>query len=68
LNRLHSLEYREDVVEGFENTPKAFIGPFSGSNFGKRVVRPLAHSRPSCARALGLGLCQLCQHSARMQA
>ena len=37
--RSGKLKYREDVVEGFENTPKAFIGLFSGSNFGKRVVR-----------------------------
>ncbi len=30
---------REDVVEGFENMPKAFIGLFHGENIGKRIVK-----------------------------
>ncbi|KAH7573382.1 hypothetical protein JRO89_XS03G0134800 [Xanthoceras sorbifolium] len=30
--------YVEDIVEGLENAPKALIGLFSGSNFGKQVV------------------------------
>ena len=33
------LKYREDVVEGFENMPKALIGLFHGENIGKRVVK-----------------------------
>jgi len=33
------LHYREDVVEGLENAPEAFIGMFDGRNFGKLVVR-----------------------------
>ena len=33
------LKYREDVIEGFENMPKALIGLFLGENIGKRVVR-----------------------------
>src|SRR5262249_6708539 len=33
------LKYREDIVEGFENTPKAFIGLFHGENIGKRIVK-----------------------------
>lgn len=33
------LHYREDVVEGLENAPKAFIGMLQGGNFGKLVVR-----------------------------
>lgn len=32
------IKYREDIVEGFENLPKAFIGLFSGENIGKRLV------------------------------
>jgi NADPH-dependent curcumin reductase len=32
------MKYREDVVRGLENAPRAFIGLFSGENFGKRVV------------------------------
>jgi NADPH-dependent curcumin reductase CurA len=33
------IKYREDVVEGFENLPKAFIGLFHGENIGKRIVK-----------------------------
>jgi NADPH-dependent curcumin reductase CurA len=33
------LKYAESVVEGFENTPQAFIGLFSGDNLGKQIVK-----------------------------
>ena len=33
------LKYHEDVVEGFENMPRALIGLFLGENLGKRVVK-----------------------------
>jgi len=33
------LKHAETVVEGFENTPKAFIGLFSGENLGKQIVK-----------------------------
>jgi NADPH-dependent curcumin reductase CurA len=33
------LKYREDIIEGFENLPKAFIGLFHGENIGKRIVK-----------------------------
>jgi len=33
------LRYREDMVEGLENAPKAFLGLFQGKNFGKLIVR-----------------------------
>ena len=33
------LKYKEDVVEGFENLPKAFIGMLEGDNTGKRLVK-----------------------------
>lgn len=36
------IKYREDIVEGFENAPEAFIGMLSGKNFGKLLVR-VAH-------------------------
>ncbi|MCJ2121620.1 NADP-dependent oxidoreductase [Methylobacterium sp. J-077] len=32
------VRYREDVVEGLENAPDAFIGLLKGRNFGKLVV------------------------------
>jgi NADPH-dependent curcumin reductase CurA len=33
------LKYAETIVEGFENTPAAFIGLFSGANLGKQIVK-----------------------------
>ena len=33
------LKYAETIVEGFENTPNAFIGLFSGENLGKQIVK-----------------------------
>ena len=33
------IKYKEDVVQGLENAPEAFLGLFSGNNFGKLVVR-----------------------------
>ena len=36
------IVYREDVVDGLENAPEAFIGLLRGDNFGKRVIRVAA--------------------------
>jgi len=33
------LKYREDIVEGLDNAPEAFIGLLQGKNFGKLLVR-----------------------------
>jgi NADPH-dependent curcumin reductase CurA len=33
------LKWREDIVDGLENAPAAFIGLLEGRNFGKLVVR-----------------------------
>ena len=33
------IKFREDVVDGLENAPQAFIGLLEGRNFGKLVVR-----------------------------
>jgi NADPH-dependent curcumin reductase CurA len=33
------VQYREDVVQGLENAPQAFLGLLAGRNFGKLVVR-----------------------------
>lgn len=35
------LRYREDILEGIENTPHAFIGLFKGENTGKMLVKYL---------------------------
>src|SRR5450830_1036264 len=33
------IKYREDVVQGLENAPQAFMGLLEGKNFGKLVVQ-----------------------------
>ena len=33
------VKYREQVVDGLENAPEAFIGLLEGRNFGKLVIR-----------------------------
>src|SRR4051812_22807718 len=33
------IKYREDITEGLENAPQAFIGLLKGRNFGKQLVR-----------------------------
>jgi NADPH-dependent curcumin reductase CurA len=37
--RTGRLKYREDVVDGLERSPEAFIGLLRGENLGKRLVR-----------------------------
>jgi NADPH-dependent curcumin reductase len=33
------IKYREDIAEGLENAPTAFMGLLKGKNFGKQLVR-----------------------------
>jgi len=33
------IRYREDITDGLENAPAAFIGMLEGPNFGKALVR-----------------------------
>jgi NADPH-dependent curcumin reductase len=33
------IKYREDIVEGLENAPLAFIGMLEGKNFGKLLIK-----------------------------
>jgi NADPH-dependent curcumin reductase CurA len=42
-----ALRYREDVVDGLDHAPEAFIGLLQGRNFGKLLIR-LAPD-PTCA-------------------
>ncbi|HEX7063767.1 MAG TPA: NADP-dependent oxidoreductase [Bacillales bacterium] len=39
------ITYRENIVEGFENTLKAFFGLFHGENIGKQLVKVAESSR-----------------------
>jgi NADPH-dependent curcumin reductase len=32
------IKFREDIVDGLENAPEAFIGLLQGKNFGKLVI------------------------------
>ena len=34
-----TIRHREDVTEGLENAPRAFIGMLNGENRGKTLVR-----------------------------
>lgn len=34
-----TIKYRESVIEGLENAPKAFLGLFKGENIGKQIVK-----------------------------
>lgn len=33
------LKYREDIVDGLDHLPAAFIGLFRGENFGRKLIR-----------------------------
>jgi len=33
------IHYREEVIDGLENAPSAFVGLLTGENFGKRVIK-----------------------------
>jgi NADPH-dependent curcumin reductase CurA len=33
------ISFREDIVDGLENSPNAFIGLLEGKNFGKLIIR-----------------------------
>ena len=37
--RSGKIKYREDIVEGIENAPRAFIGMLEGHNFGKLIIK-----------------------------
>ena len=39
------VHYTEEIIDGLENAPAAFIGLLRGESFGKRVIR-LGHSNP----------------------
>lgn len=37
--RAGKVKYAENIIEGFENTPRAFLGLFKGENLGKQLVK-----------------------------
>ena len=44
------LKYREDILDGLDRAPEAFIGLLQGRNFGKLVIR-LSNDQTDSARA-----------------
>ncbi len=44
------LKYREDIVDGLENAPRAFIGLLRGENFGKLMIKVAEPAGPPLAR------------------
>ncbi len=42
--REDALKYKEDIVEGLENAPQAFIGLLRGADFGKLLVKVSGNS------------------------
>jgi NADPH2:quinone reductase len=36
------IRYREDITDGIENAPAAFMGLLQGKNFGKALIRVAA--------------------------
>lgn len=40
------IKYREHIVDGLENAPRALIGLLRGENFGKMIVRVALEARP----------------------
>jgi len=52
--RSGELRYREDIADGLENAPQAFIGLLEGRNFGKLLVRVSSDpTRTTAVPALG---------------
>lgn len=39
-----TVRYREDVVDGLENAPAAFLGMLRGDDFGKLIIRVAAET------------------------
>ena len=40
------IKYREDIVDGLDNAPRALIGLLKGENFGKMIVRVSPEIQP----------------------
>jgi NADPH-dependent curcumin reductase len=49
LVRSGEFRYREDIAEGLDAAPQAFIGLLQGRNFGKQLVRVSADPAPARA-------------------
>ena len=45
MDRKGQIRYREDIVDGLESAPEAFIGLLRGKNFGKLVIRVASDGR-----------------------
>ena len=38
------VKYREDITDGLDHAPEAFIGMLEGRNFGKTLVKVAEHA------------------------
>ena len=57
------IRYREDIVDGLEQAPEAFIGMLEGRNFGKLIVR-VERFQESTVKAQGCCFVELKVHTA----
>ncbi len=51
--RERRIKYREEVIEGLENAPKAFVGMLEGRNIGKQLVK-VGHQERRAAPEAGM--------------
>ena len=50
------IKYRETIVEGIENMPRALVGLFRGENFGKLIARRRRRAELVAYGAAGKGV------------
>ena len=65
-----TISYREEIIDGFDQLPTAFIGLFNHENFGRRLVRilvsPAAAGIPAAFAAVLVALARTGYVSARL--
>jgi len=56
------IKYREDVIEGLENAPRALIGLLRGNNFGKLPATLAAESDGGGVGGVGITFTRIIVH------
>ena len=46
------IKYREDIIDGLENAPRAFQGLLQGKNFGKQIIRVVGEATANTSERL----------------